>query len=151
VKVGLWGTSTEDEAVTVLRAVREAVEGGASIIAATYADAGRVPSRPLPPGAIVAAARRAGVDGCLLDTAIKDGRGLFDWLSPSALAALVAEGHAAGLEMGLAGALRAEDLPAVRATGADVAGVRSAACRNGRRTASLDAERIEQLCAMCSR
>jgi hypothetical protein len=63
----------------------------------------------------------------------------------------VAEGHAAGLEMALAGALRAEDLPAVRATGADVAGVRSAACGGGRRTASLDAERIERLRARCSR
>jgi uncharacterized protein (UPF0264 family) len=150
VKVGLWGTSTEDEAVTLLRAVREAVDGGAWIIAAAYADAARVPSSPLPPEAVVAAARRAGVDGCLLDTALKDGRGLFEWLGPTALAALVAEGHAAGLEMALAGALRAEDLPAVRATGADVVGVRSAACRSGRRTASLDAERIERLRAMCS-
>jgi uncharacterized protein (UPF0264 family) len=151
VKVGLWGTSTEDEAVTLLRAVREALNGGASLIAATYADAERVPSTPLPPRALVAAARRAGVDGCLLDTALKDGRGLFEWLDAAALAALVAEGHAAGLEMALAGALRAEDLPAVRATGADVAGVRSAACGGGRRTASLDAERIERLRARCSR
>jgi hypothetical protein len=151
VKVGLWGTSTEEQAVAVLRAVREAVDGSASVIAAAYADAERVPSRPLPPGAVVAAARRAGVGGCLLDTAVKDGRGLFEWLGPAALAALVAEGHAAGLEMALAGALRAKDLPAVRATGADVVGVRSAACRDGRRTASLDAERIGQLRAMCSR
>ncbi|MCW3004526.1 MAG: hypothetical protein JWQ20_3824, partial [Conexibacter sp.] len=149
VKVGLWGTSTEDEAVSVLRAVREALDG-ALVIAAAYADAERVPSRPLPPEAVVAVARRAGADGCLLDTAVKDGRGLFAWLGPAALAALVAECHAAGLEMALAGALRAEDLPAVRATGADIAGVRSAACRDGRRTGSLDAERIERLRALCS-
>ena len=62
-----------------------------------------------------------------------------------ALAALVAEAHAAGLEIALAGALRAEDLPAVRATGADIAGVRSAACRDGRRTAALDPARIARL------
>ena len=49
VKVGLWGTSTEDEAVAVLRAVREAVDGGPTVIAAAYADAERVPSRPLAP------------------------------------------------------------------------------------------------------
>jgi (5-formylfuran-3-yl)methyl phosphate synthase len=151
VKVGLWGTSTEDEAVTVLRAVREAVDGGASVIAATYADAERVPSRPLPPGALVVAAARAGADGCLLDTALKDGRGLFEWLGPEALAALVAEGHTAGLEMALAGALRAEDLPAVRETGADIAGVRAAACRDGRRAAPLDPERIARLRAVCAR
>jgi uncharacterized protein (UPF0264 family) len=150
VKVGLSGTSTVVEAVAVLRAVREAVDGDATVIAAGYADAKRVPSRPLPPEAVVSAARRAGVGGCLLDTAIKDGRGLFEWLTRDALAALVSEGHDARLEMALAGALRAEDLTAVRATGADIAGVRAAACRDGRRTAPLDGERIGRLRAMCT-
>ena len=149
VKVGLWGVSTEDDAVELLRAVRDAVDGGAAVIAASYADAERVPGRPLPPGHVVEAARRAGVGGCLLDTAVKDGRGLFEWLSPEALAALVGEGHAAGLEMALAGALQAEDLALVRATGADIAGVRSAACRDGRRSAPLDAGQIGRLRAMC--
>jgi (5-formylfuran-3-yl)methyl phosphate synthase len=144
VKVGLWGTSTMAEAVALLRAVREAVDGGAVVIAGAYADAERV-SGSLAPGAVVAAARRAGVGGCLLDTAVKDGRGLFEWLAPEALADLVAEGHAGGLEMALAGALRAEDLGVVRTTGADIAGVRAAACRGGRRTAPLDAERIARL------
>jgi uncharacterized protein (UPF0264 family) len=151
VKVGLWGTSTTDGAVAVLRAVREAIDGGATVIAAAYADAERVSAGPLPPGAVVEAARRGGAGGCLLDTAVKDGRGLFQWLPPEALAALVAEGHAAGLDMALAGALRAEDLSLVRATGADIAGVRSAACRDGRRTAPLDAGRIGQLRAECER
>ena len=149
VKVGLWGASTTDEAVAVLRAARAAVNGGAAVIAAAYADAERVPAGPLPPEAVVEAARRAGVGGCLLDTAVKDGRGLFEWLAPEALEALVAEGHAAGLEMALAGALRAEELSAVRATGADIAGVRAAACRDGLRTAPLDAARIGRLRAEC--
>ena len=151
VKVGLWGTFATDEAVAVLRAVRDAVDGEAAVIAASYADAERVPGRPLPPGDVVEAARRAGVGGCLLDTAVKDGRGLFEWLTPEALATLVSEGHAAGLEMALAGALRADDLSLVRATGADIAGVRAAACRDGRRTARLDAERIGRLRAECTR
>jgi (5-formylfuran-3-yl)methyl phosphate synthase len=149
VKVGLSGTSTTEAAVAVLRAVRAAVDGRAAVIAAAYADAERVPGGSLPPGAVVEAARRARVGGCLLDTAVKDGRGLFQWLTPGALEALVAEGHAAGLEMALAGALRAEDLSLVRATGADVAAVRAAACRGGRRTAPLDAERIGRLRADC--
>jgi (5-formylfuran-3-yl)methyl phosphate synthase len=149
VKVGLWGTSTTDAAVAVLSAVRDALDGGAAVIAAAYADAERVPGEPLPPRALVAAARRAGAGGCLLDTAIKDGRGLFEWLTPEALAAVVEEAHAAGLEMALAGALRTEDLAVVRSVGADIAGVRSAACRNGRRTAPLDAERIGRLRAEC--
>jgi (5-formylfuran-3-yl)methyl phosphate synthase len=151
VKVGLRGKSTTDGAVAVLTAVRDALDGGAAVIAAAYADSERVPGGCLAPGAVVAAARRAGVAGCLLDTGLKDGRGLFEWLTPEALAELVADGHAAGLEMALAGALRAEDLTAVRATGADIAGVRSAACHEGRRTAPLDAERIARLRAVCGR
>jgi uncharacterized protein (UPF0264 family)/GNAT superfamily N-acetyltransferase len=150
VKVGLWGSGTEEEAVALLRAVREAAGSGAAVIAAAYADAPRAPGSPLPPADLVAAARRAGVRGVLLDTAVKDGRGLFEWLAPDFLAAIVADAHAAGLEVALAGALRAEDLPAVRATGADIAGVRSAACVDGRRTAPLEPRRIAALRALCA-
>lgn len=150
VKIGLWGSSTTEQAVAVLRAARDAVDGDAAVVAVTYADAARVPSRPLPPRRLVGAARLAGVAGCLLDTAVKDGRGLLSWLAADELAEIVAEAHDAGLEMALAGELRAEDLPAVRATGADIAGVRSAACRDGRRTAPLDPERIALLRAVCA-
>lgn len=149
VKVGLWGASTEDQAVALLRAAREALGGGAALIAGAYADASRVPTPPLGPRSLVAAAGRAGAAGCLLDTAVKDGRGLLEWLDPDALAELVAEAHAAGLEVALAGALRADDLPAIRATGADIAGVRSAACRDGRRAGPLDPARIAHLRKLC--
>jgi uncharacterized protein (UPF0264 family) len=150
VKLGLWGASTTEDAVAVLRAAREAVDGDAQVIAVAYADAARVPSRPLPPAELVTAARQAGVSGCLLDTAIKDGRGLLSWISSGGLAELVAEAHAAGLEMALAGELRADDLPTVRATGADIAGLRSAACRDGRRTGALDPGRIARLREVCA-
>jgi len=148
VKLGLWGVTQVEDAVAVLRAARLAVEGEAEVVAVAYADAARVPSRPLAPPELVTAARQAGVSGCLIDTAIKDGRGLLSSIEPAALAALVADAHAAGLEMALAGELRAEDLPTVRATGADIAGVRSAACFEGRRTAALDPGRIARLRAV---
>ena len=150
VKLGLWGMTQVDDAVAVLRAARVAVEGEAEVVAVAYADAARVPRRPLAPSELVGAAREAGVSGCLIDTAIKDGRGLLSWLEPDALAELVDEAHAAGLELALAGELRAEDLVAVRATGADIVGVRSAACRGGRRTEALDPARIAELRACVS-
>ena len=149
VKLGLWGVTQVEDAVAVLRAARVAVEGEAEVVAVAYADAARVPRRPLAPSELVGAAREAGVSGCLIDTAIKDGRGLLSWLEPDALAELVDEAHAAGLELALAGELRAEDLVAVRATGADIVGVRSAACRGGRRTEALDPARIAELRAVC--
>jgi uncharacterized protein (UPF0264 family) len=133
VKVGLWGVSTEDDAVALLSAVRAAVPD-AVVVAAAYADARRVPHAPLAPELLPRVARAAGVEVCLLDTAIKDGRGLLEWLSPEPF---VAEAHDLGLEVALAGALRAEDLPMIENTGADIAGVRSAACVGGR-SGSLD-------------
>jgi len=150
VKLGLTGIATADEAAAVLRAARVAVEGEADVVAVAYADAARVPAGALAPADLVAAARTAGVRGCLVDTAVKDGSGLFRWLDADALAALVADAHAAGLEIALAGELRAEELPVVRATGADIAGVRSAACRDGRRTAPIDPARIARLREVCA-
>jgi uncharacterized protein (UPF0264 family) len=149
VKVGLWGASTEAEAVALLRAVREAAPGVA-VVAGAYADARRVPHAPLAPELLPRVAHAAGVDVCLLDTAVKDGRGLLDWLAPAALTALVAEAHELGLAIALAGALRADDLPVVGATGADIVGVRSAACAEDRRTGSLDPRRVRALRAACA-
>ena len=144
VKLGLWGVSTEDEAVALLRTVRAAVPG-AIVVAAAYADARRVAHAPLAPELLPRVAHAAGVPVCLLDTAVKDGRGLLEWQSPEALTELVAEAHAMGLEMALAGALRAEDLPLLLGTGADIVGVRSAACGGGRRSGPLDPERVRAL------
>jgi (5-formylfuran-3-yl)methyl phosphate synthase len=149
VKVGLWGASTEAAAVALLRTVRDAAPD-AVVVAGAYADARRVTHAPLAPKLLPRVARAAGVDVCLLDTAVKDGRGLLDWLAPDALTALVDEAHELGMEVALAGALRAEDLPVVGVTGADIAGVRSAACAGGRRSGSLDASRVRALRAACA-
>jgi (5-formylfuran-3-yl)methyl phosphate synthase len=149
VKVGLWGASTESDAVALLRTVRDAAPE-AVVVAGAYADARRVPHAPLAPELLPRVARAASVDVCLLDTAVKDGRGLLDWLAPDALTALVDEAHELGMEVALAGALRAEDLPVVQATGADIAGVRSAACGDGRRSGPLEAARVRALRAACA-
>jgi (5-formylfuran-3-yl)methyl phosphate synthase len=149
VKVGLWGVSTEAEAVALLRAVKDGAAGSV-VVAAAYADARRVAGAPLVPELLPRVARAAGVEVCLLDTAVKDGRGLLDWLTPDELSSLVADAHAAGLEVALAGALRTEDLPALRATEADIVGVRSAACGDGRRSGPLEADRVRALRAACA-
>jgi uncharacterized protein (UPF0264 family) len=151
VKVGLWGVSTEARAVVLLRAVRDAVAGvpGAVVVAGAYADAERLAHAPLAPALLPDVARAAGVEVCLLDTAVKDGRGLFEWLDDAAIAGLAAEARAAGLDFALAGAIGEDDLPAVLALRPDIVGVRSAACRDGRRDGPLDPERVRRLRAAC--
>ena len=144
VKVGLYGVSEQRDAVALLRSVRAAAPD-ATVVAAAYADARRVAHAPLAPELVARVARAADCDACMLDTAVKDGRGLLEWLTADALAALVDEAHAAGLQIALAGALRERDLPVIRATGADIAGVRSAACAGGDRSGRLDAARVRAL------
>jgi len=86
------------------------------------------------PTALVDIAARAGASGVLLDTADKGGPGLLGLVSPAALESWVARAHEAGLTVALAGKLTAGDLPLICAIGADIAGVRGAACEDGRST-----------------
>ena len=116
VKLGLWGFRGTEDVVAALRAARDAVDGEAEVVAVAYADAARVPRRPLAPSELIGVAQEAGLSGCLIDTAVKDGRGLLSWLGADALAGLVAEAHGAGLELALAGELRSEELVVVRST-----------------------------------
>jgi uncharacterized protein (UPF0264 family) len=144
VKVGLYGPRTVAQATTLLREVQQAVQSfSISIIAAGYADFQRVGT--LNPECLPLLAASAGVKGCLLDTAIKDGHTLFDFLNSRSLRLLSEQAHASGLLFGLAGALREQDLPLARDLGADVVGLRTAACRDRRREGPLQAALVERL------
>jgi (5-formylfuran-3-yl)methyl phosphate synthase len=149
IKAGLYGSRSPAEAVHLMHEVRQAVSvvfPNVKVIAAAYADASRVGT--LDPGLLPAIARQAGADGILIDTAVKDGHTLFDFLSPLRLREIGKEAHAAGLLYGLAGSLREEDLLRVRDLGADVAGMRSAACRERQRGGSLDPARVARIMAL---
>ena len=142
VKCGLEGIADIVPAVLALRAVARAARAGSPgvrVIAAGFADAVRIGS--LPWSVLPEAATRAGLDGCLLDTALKDGRRLLDWASPRDLAAFVAACHRRGLLCALAGSIAAGDLPALAPLGADVIGARGALCEGGR-TGRLSVERV---------
>jgi (5-formylfuran-3-yl)methyl phosphate synthase len=148
IKAGLHGTSDHGQALEVMSAVvRTCREAGPSVIAvaAGYADYRRF--QGLDPLTIIRVARASGADVVMLDTAIKDGLGLFDALSQDELAAFVSAGHAAGLEVALAGSVKAKDLGVLRRLGSDVAGVRGAVCRGEDRGSSIDAGLVRALVA----
>ena len=139
VKVGLRGVDNLDRAVAVMSAVQAAVQQRTHVIAAAYADADALDPPALSPAWLPELVQRTGISGALVDTCVKDGRGLYGWLSESELAALIARTRAAGASFAVAGQLTREQLCRVEA---DVVGVRSAVCRDGDRTGELDPELV---------
>src|SRR5205809_883388 len=93
-----------------------------------------------------AVAADTGAAGVLLDTATKRAP-LFAVESPAGVAAWVAAAHAAGLFAALAGGLSGPDLARARSLGADVVGVRGAACVGGR-TGRVSRARVAALRAL---
>lgn len=111
------------------------------LVLATYADGTTDSGQP---DAVLEVASRCGASGILLDTCRKGGPALFDLMPPDDVTTWVAAAHAAGLLVALAGSLGAEDVARARATGADLIGVRGAAC-NGGRDGHLSAARVRAL------
>ena len=139
VKVGLRGVRDLVGAVALMRAVADAVEPQTAVIAAAYADAEALDPPALAPAVLPDVVTRAGVSGALIDTFVKDGRGLYHWLSESELADLIARTRRTGTSFGVAGQLALGEL---RRVPADVVGLRSAVCRGGDRAGELDAELV---------
>jgi len=86
-----------------------------------------------------------GIVGVMLDTADKHGARLTELLAPDALAAFVRAARGLGLLSGLAGRLRADDLPALLTTAPDYLGFRGALCDGDLRAADIDPARVTQL------
>ena len=120
-------------------------EGG--VIAVAYADAERVASVSL--FEVLDAAARGGARGVLVDTADKHGPGLRHLVAPDVLGAWIANAHEHGLLAAVAGKLVADDLPLVRDLGANIAGVRGAACEAGR-NGCVVADKVRVLRARCN-
>lgn len=147
VKVGFAGiTDTGRVSALTAAAVRGARVGNGGVVAVAYADAFRTAS--LAPGALAVVAARAGATGLLIDTAEKGGAGLRTLVTRRVLDAWVSEAREAGLMVALAGQLTADDLPFARDAGADIAGVRGAACDGGR-SGRVSADRVRALRAVC--
>jgi uncharacterized protein (UPF0264 family) len=112
------------------------------IVAVAYADAGR--AETLSPELLSRCAGEAGASGVLIDTYIKDGAGLLQWLTPPKLVAWVVGVRRAGLLSAVAGGLRADDVSMVGVASPDVIGFRGAACDGGR-SGPLSAQRVAGL------
>lgn len=147
VKVGFSGGATVTRVRRTAAAVRRGAEGGGRdtrVVLVAYADWRRAGSPE--PGRLVGVAAETGATGVLLDTAFKDVR-LFELVRPCAVGDWIAAVHAAGLFAGVAGSLGGADFAPLCELGADLVGVRGAACRGGR-TGRVSRQRVAALSAL---
>jgi uncharacterized protein (UPF0264 family) len=136
------------DAATARRLFRAAVEASEAhpaqprLVAATYADAAAAGA--VAPVTLLQAAAGTGIHGLLLDTWAKDGRTLLDHLPGDFLGAWVHAVRTEGCLAALAGSLGTAHVPLLLRFGADVLGVRGAACAGGR-TGGVEPARVRAL------
>ena len=134
IKVGLYGTKNYDEALEVMKNVVKTVKDyneDAYVVASGYADAHRVGA--INPMEIPKVAADSGADIAMVDTAVKDGKTLFDHMDEDIIAKFNEEIHDYGMKSALAGSIKKDQLSILHGLGCDVVGIRGAACIGGDR------------------
>jgi uncharacterized protein (UPF0264 family) len=122
---------------------RYAAYSPARPIAVAYADHMRSGAPPV--REVLNWARQHHAAGLLLDTAVKDGAGLFNWLTERELKAIVSVGRKAGVPVALAGSLTGKTFARALALGPDIIGVRGAACPENNRDDTIECFRVREL------
>lgn len=130
IKVGLMGPKDEREGVNLMKSVVKSVKGydkNIKIVVAGYADQERMQSSPyfldLP-----TIASKSGANIVMLDTFIKDGKGLFDFLDVDQLLQFTGKAREMNLEVALAGNILIDTIPKIKEIHPDIIGVRSVVC-----------------------
>jgi uncharacterized protein (UPF0264 family) len=147
VKIGFAGMRRRRSIAENTAATLAAAQPSAVILVA-YADYQRADA-PAPADLIVAA-QRARAAGILLDTYDKAGGGLMQLMTARELRMFVSHAKSHGHVVALAGKLTTEDINIAHEAGADIVGVRGAACDGGR-TGMVTPERVRALRRQCDR
>jgi uncharacterized protein (UPF0264 family) len=100
---------------------------------------------------VVRAARDAGCSAVMVDTAIKDGKDLFDAMTPQEIAEFIRLGKEAGLLVAVAGSVKLRHLPVLAQMRPDIVGIRGAACDDDDRTKGITAKKVHELMATARR
>jgi uncharacterized protein (UPF0264 family) len=130
IKVGLKGPQNETEGINLMKNIVKAVKtfnNKIKVVASGYADKIRMKKSPnfL---SIPIIASRSGADIAMLDTYIKDGKNLFDFLSVSQLKEFTNKAKELDLEVALAGNILNDSIAKIKQINPDIIGVRSIVC-----------------------
>ncbi|MCD6455946.1 MAG: (5-formylfuran-3-yl)methyl phosphate synthase [Methanophagales archaeon] len=133
IKVGLLKIKTKEEAIDLLSGIVKAVKDfdpTKKVVSAFYSDYKRINS--ISPLEISAIGEAVDIDVAMVDTGIKDGKTTLEFMTEEELKTFVSESKALGLMTALAGALKFEDIPAVKRINPDIIGVRGMVCGGNR-------------------
>ncbi len=113
------------------------------LVPVVYADADRAAGPS--PFEVLAQAEAIGLQTLLIDTLIKDGRGLLHWMPIAVLRELARRSRTSGIALGLAGSITMEQIHEVLSLQPSILAVRGAACRGQRREQEVDSRKVEKL------
>jgi uncharacterized protein (UPF0264 family) len=145
IKAGLLGVKTADQAADMLNNIVQAVKSydqRKKVVASAYSDFMRVGS--ISPMLLPNVAKSSGADVVMVDTAIKDGRSTFEFMSDKELSMFISEGQRLGLEVAIAGTISFKDIGLLKRIAPDIIGVRGIVCGGDRRS-SIKAELVTKL------
>lgn len=147
VKVGLHGTKNYEEALEVMKAVVKTIkdyDDSIIVVSCGYADAHKVGS--VLPEEIPKVAKDSKSDLAMLDTYIKDGHKLTDYMTTERLQEFVNKAHEYGLKVALAGSVNQDDVALLKSINCDIMGVRGCVCTHGdRNNGTINRELVQQL------
>ncbi len=145
VKVGLFTANTKDT-VIILQEIAHSIRLAdplCRLVAVGYGDGAEVGA--LSWELLPEIGQDLQLWGCMIDTAQKDGRTLFDHCREQDLKNWIAECRRAGLHAALAGSLGADDAPVLRRLQPDIVGFRGAACHGDRSSGRVDEALVTNL------
>jgi uncharacterized protein (UPF0264 family) len=128
--------------------LKRGLPAGIEAVAVAYAD-WQAADAP-PPEAILSAAAEAGAATLLVDTFDKQGPGLFGLATVAEVVGWLEQARGRGLALAVAGRLSAAEAGEAWRAGADVVGVRTAACAGGR-LGRIDGPRVRALGMLLAR
>lgn len=147
VKIGLHGPKDSSEAVTVMRSVCSTLNEfhpNVRVVACAYGDYERAGT--INPTLLPHVALESGASVMMLDTAVKDGRSLFEFQSEANIKKLIDQANEHGIEFALAGSLSGDSFRRAINLRPHIVGVRGAALReNDRRDGRVDGELVAAL------
>lgn len=135
VKIGVF---SEGDACATIKSLRNVTMDGVKLAAVLFAD-------QQPDFSLIDTLADAGFAAVMVDTAGKKSGRLTDCLDLDALSAFIGRAKRRGLLAGLAGSLRAEDVPVLVPLRPDILGFRGALCVGSDRTASMNGDKVRAI------